>query len=135
MSVYIPAALRRKVREHFSNACAYCQTSESLTVTIFEIEHIVPRAANGETEFENLCLSCPSCNRYKSDRTRGTNDAALFHPHHDNWDDHFGWSVDGTIVVGLSDVGHATIEALRINRPQMVRVRGMWVALDEHPPN
>jgi len=134
VSVYIPAALRRKVREHFSDTCAYCQTAESLTVTIFEIEHILPRAADGKTEFDNLCLACPSCNRYKSDRTRGTNDIRLFHPHQDSWDDHFGWSVDGTTVVGLSEVGQATIDALRINRSQMVRVRRMWVALDEHPP-
>ena len=44
------------------------QTAESLTVTTFEIEHIIPRSKGGETAFENLCLACPTCNRYKSDR-------------------------------------------------------------------
>lgn len=134
MSTYVPAALRRKIHGHFDAMCAYCQTVEALTVTIFEIEHIIPRAAGGKTEFDNLCLSCPSCNRYKSDQTHGANDSPLFHPHRNSWDDHFGWSIDGTTVVGLTRTGLATIEALRINRPQMIRVRGMWVALDEHPP-
>ena len=134
MSVYISAELRRRVRKHFSDACAYCQTSEALTVTIFEIEHIIPRAADGETVFENLCLACPSCNRYKADRLKGQNDVRLFHPHNDVWSGHFDWSVDGTYVVGLTDIGEATITALRMNRPQMIRVRRMWVAFNAHPP-
>ena len=134
MSVYVPAELPRRVLKHFSDACAYCHTSESLTVTIFEIEHILPRAAGGETVFKNLCLACPSCNRYKSDRTTGENDVRLFHPQQDAWSEHFDWSVDGTTLVGLSEVGRETISALRINRPQMIRVRRMWTAFDAHPP-
>lgn len=66
MSVYIPVELQRKMRTHFSAHCAYCQTAEALTVTIFEIEHIIPRPAQGQTVFENLCLACPTCNRYKA---------------------------------------------------------------------
>ena len=69
MTGYVSVKLRRLVREHFSNRCAYCQTAESLTVSIFEIEHVVPSSANGPTVFENLCLACPTCNRYKSNRT------------------------------------------------------------------
>ena len=41
MTGYVSVKLRRLVREHFSNRCAYCQTAESLTVSIFEIEHVV----------------------------------------------------------------------------------------------
>lgn len=133
MSAYIRADLRRRVRGHFSNACAYCHTAENLTVTIFEIEHIIPRAVQGASVFENLCLACPTCNRYKSDRT-SAHDVRLFHPHQDKWTEHFDWSVDGTTLVGLTEIGRVTIETLRINRPQMIRVRRMWVALNEHPP-
>ena len=67
MSVYIPVELQRRIREHFSNHCAYCRTAEALTVVIFEFEHIVPRSAKGPTVFDNLCLSCPTCNCFKSD--------------------------------------------------------------------
>ena len=62
MTVYIPADLQRKVRTRFSNRCAYCQTPEDLSVAIFEFEHITPRSTGGKTEFENLCLSCPTWN-------------------------------------------------------------------------
>ena len=48
MSDYIPVELQRQVKNHFANRCAYCQSSEDLTVAIFEIEHIIPRSAGGK---------------------------------------------------------------------------------------
>jgi hypothetical protein len=139
MSAHVPTALKRLVRERFSNRCAYCQTAESFTATHFEIEHIIPRAAGGETALANLCLSCPMCNRYKSatssavDPTTQTN-VPLFHPQIQRWIEHFAWSIDGTEIIGLSPTGRATIAALRMNRPAMTRVRRMWFVLAEHPP-
>lgn len=49
MSVYIPVAVQRLVREQFGDRCAYCQTAERLTATTFEFEHIQPRSEGGET--------------------------------------------------------------------------------------
>ncbi|WP_390621418.1 HNH endonuclease [Novipirellula artificiosorum] len=122
----------------FFSCCAYCQTAESLTVTTFEIEHIVPISIGGSTEYQNLCLACPACNRFKSNRTRGITDAGheadLFHPQRENWLEHFDWSVDGTVVVGLTEVAEATIRTLRINGPQVVEVRSLWVDAGRHPP-
>jgi len=46
-------------------------TPEALTVVTFKFEHILPSSLGGATSFENLCLSCPTCIRYKSDRTFG----------------------------------------------------------------
>jgi hypothetical protein len=139
MSAYIPAALKRSVRDHFGQCCAYCRTGERLTATHFEIEHIQPRAAGGETTFENLCLSCPMCNRFKSDSSLAidpvTNASVpLFHPQLQHWAEHFAWSKDGTEITGLSPNGRATVAALRMNRSAMIRVRQMWVLLAEHPP-
>jgi hypothetical protein len=140
VSVYVPAELRRRIRFHFRDRCAYCHTAESLTVAIFELEHIVPRSAGGDTVFENLCLSCPTCNRYKSDRRTVPSpdrelSVPLFHPHQEDWSDHFAWSADSTELVGRTDTGKATISALKMNRPQLIRVRRMWVAMGEHPPD
>ena len=139
MSAYIPAALRRQIRARFAHHCAYCQTGESLTVAIFEIEHITPRSAGGETAFANLCLACPTCNRYKADRQtavtpRSAQEVPLFHPQQQQWEDHFTWNEDLTAIIGLTPTGQATIEALRMNRPQLTRLRRMWVKLGEHPP-
>jgi hypothetical protein len=139
MSAYVSSALKRLVRERFANRCAYCRTAEDLTATHFEIEHIEPRAAGGETVFANLCLACPMCNRFKSDSSSAVDrvtaiSVPLFHPQLQRWPEHFGWSDDATEVIGLSPVGRATIAALRMNRPAMIRVRRMWAAMAEHPP-
>jgi 5-methylcytosine-specific restriction endonuclease McrA len=66
MSTYVPADLRRRIRARFADRCAYCLTAEALVAAIFEIEHIIPRSVGGETVFDNLCLACPTCNRYGS---------------------------------------------------------------------
>ncbi|MBG1270884.1 HNH endonuclease [Nostoc sp. WHI] len=139
MSAYIPVKLQRQVRDRFSNCCAYCRTAETLTVTTFEFEHIMPRSAGGETVLENLCLSCPSCNRYKAQSQTATDPlteeiVSLFHPYFQIWIDHFGWSEDGTEIIGLTPIGRGTIAALKMNRPQVTRVRQMWVKMGEHPP-
>ncbi len=138
MSDHVPAALRRRIRAHFTLCCAYCRTHESLTVVTFEVEHIVPRSSGGLTEFENLCLACPSCNRFKSNRLHGKTDdglvCPLFHPQRDPWHQHFDWSIDGTLIVGLTPAGKATIQLLRMNRPQLTEVRFLWVAAGKHPP-
>jgi len=138
VSQYVPADVRRRVRDAFFSCCAYCQTDEALTVAIFEIEHIIPVSVGGKTQFDNLCLACPSCNRFKANRTQGRTDAdnesRLFHPQQDSWSDHFDWTINGNVVVGLTDVGQATINTLRMNRKQVVEVRALWVAAGRHPP-
>lgn len=139
MSVYVPAALRRLVRERSADRCAYCQTAEDLTATHFEVEHIVPRAAGGETVFANLCLACPMCNRFKSDSSSAVDPLTaavvpLFHPQQQTWSEHFEWSDDATELIGLNPTGRATVAALRMNRPAMIRVRRMWVVMGGHPP-
>jgi hypothetical protein len=140
MSVYVSVELQRRVRERFANCCAYCRTAEDLTVAIFEFEHIIPRSAGGETVFDNLCLACPTCNRHKSNLVLvpdalTQSKVPLYHPQEDQWTDHFSWNEDSTEVVGLTPTGRATVVALKMNRPQMIRVRRMWVAMSEHPPD
>lgn len=139
MSVYIPADLRRQVRMQFANCCAYCHTAEHLTVAIFEVEHILPLAAGGETVLANLCFCCPTCNRYKATRPTvvdpQTNEVVpLFHPQQEQWADHFSWNDDKSELLGLTPTVRAMIGALRMNRLQLVRVRRMWIKMGEHPP-
>jgi hypothetical protein len=139
MSSYVPADLKRRVRAQFAGCCAYCRTAEALTVSTFEMEHITPISAGGTTIFENLCLACPTCNRYKSTREEVTDPetqakAPLFHPQQERWQDHFSWSDDATEVIPLTATGRGTVVALRMNRPQLTRLRRMWVKMGEHPP-
>ena len=139
MSAYIAVELQRQIRDRFLNCCAYCRTAEALTVTTFEFEHILPRSAGGETVFENLCLACPNCNRYKATRQTAVDpitgeNVSLFNPQRQLWEEHFCWNDNATEIIGLTPVGRATISALKMNRPQLTRVRGMWVKMGEHPP-
>ncbi|HID53230.1 MAG TPA: HNH endonuclease [Anaerolineae bacterium] len=139
MSAYVPANLKQQIQAHFANCCAYCHTAESLTIAIFEIEHIIPRSAGGKTIFKNLCLACPTCNRFKANRQEVVDPQTqqltpLFHPHRQLWKEHFTWNEDGAQIMVLSPTGRATIGALRMNRPQLIHVRRMWVKMGEHPP-
>lgn len=139
MSVYISVELHRQVRSRFANCCAYCRTAESLTVTTFEFEHIIPLSKGGETIFENLCLACPSCNRYKAVRQTATDpitkeEVGLFHPQKQSWADHFEWNEEAIEITGLTPTGRVTVVVLKMNRPQVLRVRRMWVKMGEHPP-
>jgi len=139
VSAHVSAVLRRQVRQRFLDCCAYCRTAEQLSAATFEIEHIVPRSAGGKTVFENLCLACPTCNRCKADRVAvpdaETNQlVALFHPQRDVWSEHFAWNDDASEIQGLTVTGRASIVALRMNRPQLTRLRRLWAFMDEHPP-
>lgn len=104
-----------------------------------EIEHLVPRARGGSDEEDNLWLSCGLCNRYKGSRI-SANDAAtgeaapLFNPRSDSWGAHFRWSAEGTRIEGITPVGTATVEALKLNNELAVEVRRNWVLAGWHPP-
>jgi 5-methylcytosine-specific restriction endonuclease McrA len=129
MSVYIPAALKRAVRERFGNRCAYCRTAEELTATHFEIEHIDPRSGGGESVFANLCLSCPMCNRFKSDHSSAPDPITatlvpLFHPQLQQWRDHFAWSLNATEIVGLSPVGRIIQAPSQVKRDSLSQPQG-----------
>jgi hypothetical protein len=82
---------------------------------------------------------CVFCNRHKAARQEVSDPQSgrtvpLFNPRRQIWEDHFAWSADFTEIFGLTATGRATIAALRMNRPQLIRARRIWVKLDEHPP-
>jgi hypothetical protein len=139
MSIYIPIQLRRRIRELDRNRGAYCHSPEALMGVTFEIEHILPVSLGGEPQWDNLCLSCPTCNRHKANRSTALDpqhgeDVSLFHPRQQRWNDHFTWMHDGTQLKAFSSAGRATLEALHANRLAIVRLRRYWVVLNLHPP-
>ena len=140
MSEYITESLKQQIYSHFNKCCAYCLTATALMPVTFECEHIIPRSAGGKTVFENLCLACPMCDRYKSNRQKIPDPqtqevVSLYHPHLQKWIEHFDWNDGYTEILGLTAVGRVTIFALKMNRPELMRVRRMWVKMGEHPPS
>ena len=66
----IPTSLRRKVYERDAYTCRLCGavgTGETHSEKIdgFEIDHIIPNAAGGGIELDNLQVLCRPCNNSK----------------------------------------------------------------------
>lgn len=135
----IPKELATQVRQRANYRCEYCKTSEWLSGQRHEIDHIIPRARDGKTNLDNLCLACATCNGFKSDRIEGIDietaqPAPLFNPRTLLWQDHFAWSDDGTVMRGLTACGRVTVSLLQTNQPLVVAARTIWVSIDRHPP-
>jgi hypothetical protein len=80
------------------------------------------------------------CNRFKGTRVAAfdsvTGDLVpLFNPRTQSWQEHFAWDDNGTLIVGRTPTGRATIIALKMNRASLVRAREMWVKAGWHPPD
>ena len=50
------------------------------------------------------------------------------------WGEHFAWTAAGDYIIGQTAIGRATVAALKLNRPLMVRARRLWVRIRVHPP-
>lgn len=135
----IPLAVRQHVAAEARQRCGYCQTQELVIGMPLEIEHIIPEALGGSSEAENLWLACPRCNRFKGVQTHAIDAQTgqrvpLFNPRTEPWVEHFIWEQNGFIIGGLSAAGRATISALQMNNPFIVRARHLWVLAGVHPP-
>lgn len=130
-------ALTRQVYERANGCCEYCRTSEKNTGQTMQVDHIDPDSGN---DLDNLCLSCWNCNNHKrravsiTDPETGV-EVPLYNPRKDNWTEHFAWMEGATILTGLTPVGRATIERLKMNRPALVIARHRWVEGGYHPPS
>ncbi len=131
--------LRALVFADAAGRCGYCQSSEDITGTALEIEHLVPEVRGGPTIRENLWAACRQCNVLKSDRMHAADpltgeEVPLFNPRRDAWALHFGWEDNGLRIAGRSPTGRATVVALALNRALLTRARARWIAAGWHPP-
>ncbi|MEB3342651.1 HNH endonuclease [Okeania sp.] len=100
MSSYISQTLRLQIAESDRHSCCYCLTSEINSGIRMTYDHIYPLSKGGETNFENVCLACQSCNEFKGntieciDPLTGEK-VSLFNPRQQEWSHHFKWSSDG----------------------------------------
>lgn len=117
-----------KVSERAGHRCEYCLAPESILNFEFEVEHIVPKAANGPSELDNFALACRACNLFKSAATLGEDGRTrLFNPRTDNWDSHFEFDPDTAEIRGITPIGRATVVALRLNRHRQIAARKQWI--------
>jgi hypothetical protein len=134
----ISSTLRNLVIRRADNRCEYCKLSQIGQEATFHIDHVIPVAADGPTEANNLALACVSCSLHKSAKQFAQDPLTaetvrIFNPRQQLWEDHFCW--EGVQVIGLTSQGRATIAALRMNRPVILTIRQEEEILGRHPPN
>lgn len=135
---YIAPSLRQQVTERARGRCEYCLTAQVIVVEM-EVDHVVPESGGGPTATHNLCLTCVVCNGFKLAFQDGIDpetgeQVPLFNPRVDQWEEHFSWSENGTLILGQTAIGRTTIARLRMNRQRMIEARELWVQAGWHPP-
>jgi len=132
------SALRRDVEQRAKERCEYCQSPAKYATQTLSLEHIIPRSQGGDTSLDNLALACQGCNNHKYNKTKSDDPATnrlvdLFHPRTQRWEEHFTWDARFELVIGLTAIGRATVEAWQLNRPELVNLRRVLYAAGEHP--
>lgn len=133
------AALRQLVVARAHGCCEYCFSQMRYSSHSFALEHIVPKKRGGRTVASNLALACQGCNDHKHTKIKARDPltgklAPLFHSRHHQWLEHFTWSTDYLEIIGLTPTERATVAALQLNREEVVNLRRVLLAFDEHPP-
>lgn len=132
--------IRLKVEQRAGFCCEYCQTTMATSTQKYEVEHIISIIHGGSDDLGNLALSCRGYNAHKPSKIEGFDritqkNTALYHPRRDSWSEHFAWDNNPLFLIGLTPVGRATIQTLKLNRPQLISVRKLLQQLQLHPPS
>src|SRR5437868_4945835 len=100
---HIPTKLHGLVLERAAGRCEYCRLAQAGQEATFHVDHIIPLAAGGLTEADNLALACVSCSLRKAARLSAVDPESneltpLFHPRTDQWSAQFRWA--GVNLIG-----------------------------------
>ena len=126
MSSELSTGLRKLVIERAKNRCEYCLLPQSVSLHKHEPDHIVPLQHGGQTDADNLTLSCMRCNRYKGpnvgsfDPETG-NLVPFFNPRTQDWANHF--ELDGAIIRPRTAEARVTVKIFRMNDEDRVLER------------
>ncbi len=131
--------VRAKVRFRAQNCCEYCRGQDKFSPVYFSIDHVLPLAKGGTDHDQNLAYCCMPCDRLKWNKLAGfdpvsNQDVPLFHPRTHIWGEHFEWSDDFLMMIGLSAIGRATIVSLQLNREKLISYRLEMFEIGHHPP-
>jgi hypothetical protein len=121
------AATRQLVIRRAAECCEYCRLPQAAAPFLtFHVEHIHAQQHVEDDSLDNLALACPDCNRHKGPNlTTFAPDSRqillLFHPRQQRWEDHFEFQ--GSIILGRTETGTATIRLLQMNSIDRVQMR------------
>ncbi len=120
--------------------CEYCMSQEKFSSQSFSLEHIFPKILGGTDDLDNLALACQGCNNFKFTKIKvidkETNtEVFLFNPRMNSWQDHFKWNSNFTVIIALTPIGRFTVDALQLNRDNLINQRVVYHAFGVHPPS
>ena len=126
-------SLRKHVKERALYLCEYCLSPERFCPAYYEGDHITPLSAGGKDEFENFANACGGCNNNKSNATHAIDPLSgqivpLYNPRIHIWTEHFCWNDTYLLMLGISPVGRATIQKLKLNREEVVNLRTLLLS-------
>ena len=135
----ISSLQRARVVERAKGCCEYCRSQELYSPDPFSVENIAPLSKGGTNDLNNLAFACQGYNNRKYTNIEAFDPVSqstipLFHPRQHIWSEHFAWSDNGTLILGLTPIGRAAVEKLQLNRPGLVNLRRVLVEAGEHPP-
>ncbi len=118
--------------------CAYCHSPSRFLAAGLEKDHIIPISKGGTSISENICWACHKCNQFKAAKFLVPDPVTgelvpLFHPNMETWYEHFAFSKDGSTINGLTPTGRATVQALKMNRSEMMALRLNWLEIGWKP--
>ena len=118
--------MRKQVRERARGRCEYCRLAAEFVEDRFCSDHIIAEQHRGPTTLDNLSFACCRCTRHKGPNLAGIDPQTgllerLFNPRIDDWSIHFKWEL--AVIVGITSIGRATVEVLKLNDPPRLRVR------------
>lgn len=136
---YISQVIRDRVAETAKYRCGYCLTQALIVGTPMEIDHLIPESLEGSNDEDNLWLACGLCNSIKNKLVAAFDPltgevVSLFNPRTQIWHEHLTWSENNTKIIGLTNIGRATVFALKLNRPHLTMSRKLWTKWGVHPP-
>ena len=134
----ITSRQKEQVAQRASYLCEYCLSQLNYSPDPFSVEHIWPYSLAGTNQLNNLAFSCQGCNGRKYTSTSAIDPVTgqtspLYHPRQHQWTEHFTWSDDKSLIIGLTPTGRATIIKLALNREGVVNLRRLLHAIGKHP--
>lgn len=127
-----------RIAERAGHRCEYCLAPEDMFNFPFEVEHVIPPNRGGPDDDGNLALACRACNVFKGDAVEAADPETgttvpLYHPRRDTWSGHFRFVNDTGGIIGLTHVGRASVERLKMNSAAQRTARLRWARLGWYP--
>ncbi len=130
--------IKQFVFERAGHLCEYCLSPMAFSLQPYVGEHIIPTVKDGTDDVDNLASACGGCNGHKYIKTEALDPITrkkvpLYHPRAMIWREHFMWSDDFLHILGITDIGRATEQALYLNRSGVVNIRRILLLDGKHP--